>query len=228
MQNEYVQDADHRMSKSIEAFKHEISKIRTGKATTALLDGIKVDYYGTMTPINQVGNISVLDAHTLSITPWDKSMVEKVDKAILQAELGLNPISDGTNLRIPIPPLTEERRKDLVKLVKKFAEDAKIAIRNVRRDANDHLKKQEKNKEISEDMMHDFEDEINWQICKKNWRNFGRKRERNNGNLIFFAKIGFIKKTVFFKTVFLFNLVDTIVQFKQKEARNGYNKRRCT
>ncbi len=160
MQNEYVQDADHRMSKSIEAFKHEISKIRTGKATTALLDGIKVDYYGTMTPINQVGNISVLDAHTLSITPWDKSMVEKVDKAILQAELGLNPISDGTNLRIPIPPLTEERRKDLVKLVKKFAEDAKIAIRNVRRDANDHLKKQEKNKEISEDMMHDFEDEV--------------------------------------------------------------------
>ncbi len=160
MQNEYVQDAEHRMSKSIEAFKHEISKIRTGKATTALLDGIKVDYYGTMTPINQVGNISVLDAHTLAITPWDKSMVEKVDKAILQAELGLNPISDGTNLRIPIPPLTEERRKDLVKLVKKFAEDSKIAIRNVRRDANDHLKKQEKNKEISEDLMHDFEDEV--------------------------------------------------------------------
>ncbi len=160
MQNEYVQDADHRMEKSVEAFKHEISKVRTGKATTALLDGIKVDYYGTMTPINQVGNVSVLDAHTLSITPWDKSMVDKVDKAILQAELGLNPQSDGTNLRIPIPPLTEERRKDLVKLVKKFAEDAKIAIRNVRRDANDHLKRQEKNKEISEDMMHDFEDEV--------------------------------------------------------------------
>ncbi len=160
MQNEYVQDADHRMEKSVEAFKHEISKVRTGKATTALLDGIKVDYYGTMTPINQVGNVSVLDAHTLSITPWDKSMVDKVDKAILQAELGLNPQSDGTNLRIPIPPLTEERRKDLVKLVKKFAEDAKIAVRNVRRDANDHLKRQEKNKEISEDMMHDFEDEV--------------------------------------------------------------------
>jgi len=160
MQNEYVQDADHRMEKSVEAFKHEISKVRTGKATTALLDGIKVDYYGTMTPINQVGNVSVLDAHTLSITPWDKSMVDKVDKAILQAELGLNPQSDGTNLRIPIPPLTEERRKDLVKLVKKFAEEAKIAVRNVRRDANDHLKRQEKNKEISEDMMHDFEDEV--------------------------------------------------------------------
>ncbi len=160
MQNEYVQDADHRMEKSVEAFKHEISKVRTGKATTALLDGIKVDYYGTMTPINQVGNVSVLDAHTLSITPWDKSMVDKVDKAILQAELGLNPQSDGTNLRIPIPPLTEERRKDLVKLVKKFAEDAKIAVRNVRRDANDHLKRQEKNKEISEDMMHDFEEEV--------------------------------------------------------------------
>ncbi len=160
MQNEYVENAEYRMEKSIEAFKHEISKIRTGKATTALLDGIKVDYYGTMTPINQVGNISVLDAHTLSITPWDKSMVEKIDKAILQAELGLNPQSDGTNLRIPIPPLTEERRKDLVKLVKKFAEDAKIAIRNIRRDANDHLKRQEKNKEISEDLMHDFEDDV--------------------------------------------------------------------
>jgi len=108
MQNEHVHDAERRMEKSVEAFKHEISKVRTGKATTALLDGIKVDYYGTMTPINQVGNVSVLDAHTLSITPWDKSMVEKVDKAILQAELGLNPQSDGTNLRIPIPPLTEE------------------------------------------------------------------------------------------------------------------------
>ncbi len=160
MQNKYVEDAKQRMEKSIEAFKHEMAKIRTGKATTALLDGIKVDYYGAMTPLNQVANVSVLDPHTLNVTPWDKGMVEKIDKAILQAELGLNPISDGTNLRIPIPPLTEERRKELVKLVKKFAEDAKIAIRNIRRDAKDHVKRQEKNKEISEDQMHDLEDEI--------------------------------------------------------------------
>ncbi len=160
MQNKYVDDAKERMEKSIEAFKHEMTKIRTGKATTALLDGIKVDYYGAMTPLNQVANVSVLDPHTLNVTPWDKSMLEKIDKAILQAELGLNPISDGTNLRIPIPPLTEERRKELVKLVKKFAEDAKIAIRNIRRDAKDHVKKQEKNKEISEDQMHDLEEEI--------------------------------------------------------------------
>ncbi len=160
MQNKYVDDAKERMEKSIEAFKHEMAKIRTGKATTALLDGVKVDYYGVMTPLNQVANVSVLDPHTLNVTPWDKGMVEKIDKAILQAELGLNPISDGTNLRIPIPPLTEERRKELVKLVKKFAEDAKIAIRNIRRDAKDHVKKQEKNKEISEDQMHDLEDEI--------------------------------------------------------------------
>ena len=158
--NEYIKDARERMDKSIEAFRHEISKIRTGKATTALLDGIKVDYYGTPTPISQTANVSVLDAHTLSITPWDKSMVAEIDKAILTADLGLNPVNDGTNLKVPIPPLTEERRKEMVKLVKKFGEDAKIAIRNVRRDANDHLKKQEKDKAISEDQRHDFEKEV--------------------------------------------------------------------
>ena len=158
--NEYIKDARERMDKSIEAFRHEISKIRTGKATTALLDGVKVDYYGTPTPIAQTANVSVLDAHTLSITPWDKSMVAEIDRAILVADLGLNPVNDGTNLKIPIPPLTEERRKEMVKLVKKYGEDAKIAIRNVRRDANDHLKKQEKDKVISEDQRHDFEKEV--------------------------------------------------------------------
>ena len=158
--NPHVKDAKERMDKSVEAFRHEISKIRTGKATTALLDGVKVDYYGTMTPINQVGNLSVLDVHTLSITPWDKSIVPAVEKAIMAADLGLNPMSDGTNIRIPIPPLTEERRKDMVKLVKKFGEDAKVAIRNVRRDANEHLKKQEKDKELSEDQRHDEEAEV--------------------------------------------------------------------
>jgi ribosome recycling factor len=158
--NEIIKDAKLRMDKSIEAFRHEISKIRTGKATTALLDGIKVDYYGTLTPLNQTANVSVLDAHTLSITPWDKNMVGNIDKAILVADLGLNPVNDGTNIKVPIPPLNEERRRDLMKLVKKFGEDAKIAIRNVRRDANDHLRKAEKDKELTEDLRHDAEIEV--------------------------------------------------------------------
>ncbi len=158
--NEIIKDAKIRMDKSIEAFRNEIAKIRTGKATTALLDGIKVDYYGTLTPLNQTANVSVLDSHTLSITPWDKTMVAAIDKAILVADLGLNPVNDGTNLKVPIPPLNEERRKDLVKLVKKFGEDAKIAIRNVRRDANDHLRKAEKDKELSEDLRHDAEADV--------------------------------------------------------------------
>ncbi|HKI77508.1 MAG TPA: ribosome recycling factor [Ignavibacteriaceae bacterium] len=155
-----IKDAKSRMDKSLEALRSELIKIRTGKATTALLDGIKVDYYGTMTPLNQVGNVTVLDAHTLSITPWDKTMVPIVDKAILESNIGLNPVNDGTNLKIPIPPLNEERRKELVKLVKKFGEDSKIAIRNIRRDANDHLKREEKDKKISEDQLKDAEDRI--------------------------------------------------------------------
>jgi len=155
-----LQDAKTRMDKSIEAFRHEIAKIRTGKATTALLDGIKIDYYGNATPLNQVANLSVLDSHTLSITPWDKSMVAEIEKAILKADLGLNPANDGTNLKIPIPLLTEERRKELVKLIKKYGEDAKIAIRNIRRDANEHLKREEKEKNISEDERRHNEDEV--------------------------------------------------------------------
>lgn len=158
--NEIIRDAKSRMDKSIEAFRGEIAKIRTGKATTALLDGIKVDYYGTLTPLNQTANVSVLDSHTLSITPWDKNMVALIDKAILTADLGFNPVNDGTNIKVPIPPLNEERRRDLVKLVKKFGEDAKIAIRNVRRDANDQLKKSEKDKELSEDQRHDAEADV--------------------------------------------------------------------
>ncbi len=136
-----IKDAKSRMDKSLEALRSELVKIRTGKATTALLDGIKVEYYGTQTPLNQIANVTVLDAHTLSVTPWDKTVVQAVDKAILEANIGLNPVSDGTNLKVPIPPLNEERRKELVKLVKKFGEDSKIAVRNIRRDANDHLKK---------------------------------------------------------------------------------------
>ncbi|MCK6603388.1 MAG: ribosome recycling factor [Ignavibacteriaceae bacterium] len=154
---EIIKESKHKMAKSIEAFRSELAKIRTGKATTALLDGLKVDYYGTLTPLKQVANITVLDAHTLSVTPWEKTLVNAIDKVILQADLGLNPVSDGTNLKIPIPPLTEQRRKDFVKLVKKFGEDAKIAVRNIRRDANEHLKKKQKDDKISEDLLKDAE-----------------------------------------------------------------------
>ncbi|HEX2963029.1 MAG TPA: ribosome recycling factor [Ignavibacteriales bacterium] len=158
--NQTISDARQRMDKSIEAFRTEISKIRSGKATTALLDGVKVDYYGTLTPLKQMANVSVLDAHTLSITPWDRSAVQIIEKAIMTADLGLNPSSDGTNIRVPIPMLTEERRKDLMKIIKKMGEDAKVAIRNVRRDANEHLKKEQKDKKISEDDLKNMEQDI--------------------------------------------------------------------
>lgn len=153
-----IKEAKSKMDKSIEALRAELSKVRTGKATTALLDGIKVDYYGVPTPLKQVANVTVLDAHTLAVTPWDKSTVAIIDKAILGADLGLNPMSDGTNLKIPIPPLTEERRKDFVKLVKRFGEETKVAIRNVRRDANEHLKKKQKDEKLSEDLLKESED----------------------------------------------------------------------
>lgn len=158
--HQLIKDAKGRMGKSIETLRNELAKVRTGKATTVLLDGIKVEYYGNLVPLNQVGNVSVLDAHTLAITPWEKQMVQIIDKAILEANLGLNPISDGTNLKIPIPPLNEERRKELVKLVRKFGEETKVAIRNVRRDAIDHLKREEKEKKMTEDQLHDAEKEV--------------------------------------------------------------------
>jgi ribosome recycling factor len=158
--HQLIKDAKGRMDKTIETLRGELSKIRTGKATTVLLDSIKVDYYGNMVPLNQVGNVSVLDVHTLAITPWEKQMVQIVDKAILEANLGLNPISDGTNLKIPIPALNEERRKELVKLVRKFGEESKVAIRNVRRDTNEHLKKEQKDKKITEDQLRDTEAEV--------------------------------------------------------------------
>jgi ribosome recycling factor len=155
--HQLIKDAKGRMDKTIETLRSELAKIRTGKATTVLLDSIKVDYYGNMVPLTQVGNVSVLDAHTLAITPWEKQMVQIIDKAILEANLGLNPISDGTNLKIPIPPLNEERRRELVKLVRKFGEESRVAVRNVRRDANDHLKKEQKDKKITEDQLRDAE-----------------------------------------------------------------------
>jgi len=151
MVKKILQDAEQRMNKAVEVVREEFVKIRTGKATTVLLDGIKVDYYGTMTPLKQVANVSTPDAHTISVQPWEKTMIQPIEKAILNANLGLNPATDGTMIRVPIPPLNEERRRELVKLVKKFAEDGKIAVRNVRRDAIEHLKKTEKEEHISED-----------------------------------------------------------------------------
>ncbi len=151
MVTDILKDTEHKMQKAIEVVRQEFVKIRTGKATTALLDGIKVDYYGTLTPLNQVANVSTPDVHTINIQPWDKSMVQPIEKAIQAANLGLNPIASADMLRVPIPPLNEERRKELVKLVKKFAEEGKIAVRNVRRDTIEHLKKSEKAEHFSED-----------------------------------------------------------------------------
>jgi ribosome recycling factor len=146
-----LKHAEDKMKKAVEVVREELIKIRTGKATTALLDGIKVDYYGTITPLNKIASVSTPDVHTISVQPWEKNMIQPIEKAILTANLGLNPISDGTLVRVPIPALNEERRRDLVKLVKKFGEDGKIAIRNVRRDAIEHLKKAEKGEHMPED-----------------------------------------------------------------------------
>ena len=160
MKIEFHKDAEIRMKKTIESLKHEFGHIRTGKATTALLDGIKVEYYGNPVPINQVANVSVPDIRTLVIQPWEKNMLGEIEKGILKSDLGLNPVNDGQVIRVPIPVLTEERRKDLVKLVKKLAEEGKISLRNIRRDVNDHIKKREKDHEISEDAAHAELDDI--------------------------------------------------------------------
>ncbi|NNF83542.1 MAG: ribosome recycling factor [Deltaproteobacteria bacterium] len=148
------------MARSIEAFKKDLGKIRTGRASFSLLDGIKVDYYGTPTPLQQVGTLSVPESRLITITPWDAKMVGPIEKAIQGSNLGLNPSSDGKVVRIPIPPLTEERRKDLVKVVRKMAEDARISVRNIRRDSIDRIKEREKKKEISEDEMKRYQDRV--------------------------------------------------------------------
>ena len=151
MVKQILKEAEDRMHKAVEVVRQELVKVRTGKATTALLDGIKVDYYGSIVPLQQVANSSVLDLHTLTITPWDKSSLDAIQKAIQTANIGLNPVMEADHIRVPIPPLNEERRRELVKLTKKFGEDGKIAIRNVRRDAIEHLKKAEKAEHFSED-----------------------------------------------------------------------------
>ncbi|MFH2003502.1 MAG: ribosome recycling factor [Bacteroidota bacterium] len=151
MVKDILKETEVKMKKGVEVVRQEFIKIRTGKATTALLDGIKVDYYGTMMPLNQIANVSTPDVHTLTVTPWDKGIIGAIEKAILVSNIGLNPANDGTVIRVPIPPLNEERRKELVKLIKKFAEEGKISLRNVRRDAIENLKKSEKQEHYSED-----------------------------------------------------------------------------
>ncbi|MFT0531827.1 ribosome recycling factor [Castellaniella hirudinis] len=152
--------ADERMGKSIESLKTNLGKIRTGRAHAGILDHIQVEYYGSPVPVSQVANVSVIDARTLSVQVWEKTMAAAVDKAIRESDLGLNPIAMGDNIRVPMPALTEERRRDLTKVVRSEGEDAKVAVRNLRRDANDALKKLLKDKEISEDDDRRAQDDI--------------------------------------------------------------------
>ncbi|MCZ6578508.1 MAG: ribosome recycling factor [Gammaproteobacteria bacterium] len=158
MINDIKQDALSRMNKSIEAFKVELSKIRTGRAHVSLLNHITVNFYGSEVPIGQAANLSVEDARTLTVTPWDKSMVAAIEKAIMSSDLGLNPSTAGTVIRVSMPPLTEERRRELVKVVRELAENSRIAVRNIRRDANNDLKMLLKDKDISEDEDHKGQD----------------------------------------------------------------------
>ena len=175
---EITQKVEAKMKKSLESFQHEIAAIRTGKATTALLDREKVDAYGQLLPLKQLGNVGVQDAHTLMVQVWDKSMVAPAEKAIRDANLGLNPAAEGQSIRVSIPPLTEERRKEYVKLTKKYGEDTKIALRNLRREILHGVDKLEKDKEISEDeksrskkdaddLVHKYEKQINDLIAQK-------------------------------------------------------------
>ena len=160
MVKDILKNSAEKMDKAVEHVRMELVKIRTGKATTSLLDGIKVDYYGTLTSLDKLGNISTPDYHTLTIQAWDKTAVPLIEKAVLSSNRGLNPANDGTLIRIPIPPLNEERRKEIVKLVKKFAEEGKVALRNIRRESNENLKKTEKDDHISEDERKHAETEV--------------------------------------------------------------------
>jgi len=160
MLNEIEQDAKRRMIKAVEALQTALGKLRSGRAHPSLLEHISVDYYGNPTPLNQVANIAVSDSRTLAVTPWEKTMIQPIEKAIMNSNLGLNPRTAGTVIHIPLPPLTEERRKDLVKVVKNEGENARVAVRNIRRDANSTVKDLLKEKEISEDEDRRTEDNI--------------------------------------------------------------------
>ena len=151
MINDITSDAENGMKKAVDSFKRDLQKIRTGRANTSMLDGIKVDYYGTPTPVNQVATVQVVDARLITIKPWEKNMIPVIDKAIRASDLGLNPVPDSDLVRLPIPPLTQERRKELAKVVKKMTEEARVAVRAARRDAMDLVKEYEKEGDITED-----------------------------------------------------------------------------
>ncbi len=160
MIDDLKKEATARMVKSVDSLKQDLTKLRTGRAHASLLDHVLVSYYGSEVPLNQVASVGVTDARTLLVTPWEKNMVGPIEKAILKSDLGLNPASAGTTIRVPLPPLTEERRRDLVKVVRHEGEGAKVAIRNIRRDANNQLKSLLKDKKISEDIERQTQDEI--------------------------------------------------------------------
>ncbi|MDI6746843.1 MAG: ribosome recycling factor [Rhodocyclaceae bacterium] len=160
MIDELKKTTEHKMQRSLEVLRLDLAKVRTGRAHTGLLDHVQVDYYGTLMPINQVANITLLDARTIGVQPWEKPMVAKVEKAIRDADLGLNPATQGDVLRVPMPVLTEERRRDLIKVVKNEGETAKVAIRNLRRDANTHLKDALKKHEVPEDEERRAQDDV--------------------------------------------------------------------
>ena len=167
MYEDEIKKLTEKMDKSIAALKGEYSSIRTGQASASLLDRIVVDYYGTATPVTQVATVSVPEARMIVVQPWDKALLKEIEKAILQSDLGLVPMNDGNLIRMAVPQLTEERRKDLCKVVSKKAEEGKVAIRNIRRDGNDFLKKEEKKSEVSKDVIKEVEDKIQKLTDKK-------------------------------------------------------------
>ena len=160
MVEDIKKDAQSRMRKSVEALRHELTKLRTGRAHASLLDHVTVPYYGTDTPLNQVASVSVADPRTLLVQTWEKKLIPDVEKAIMNADLGLNPVTAGDVIRVPLPPLTEERRKEMTKIVRHEAENARVAIRNIRRDANQHLKALIKDEHLAKDAEHRAEAEI--------------------------------------------------------------------
>jgi len=159
MSDDILAEMDDKIEKSIEAFRHELSKVRTGRASLALLEGISVNAYGSVMPLNQVGSMTIPESRMIVITPWDPQMLPAIEKAILKSDVGLTPANDGKMIRLSIPQLTEERRKEMVKLVKKIAEEIRVSVRNIRREAIDVLKKHKKDKEISEDDLFKLQDE---------------------------------------------------------------------
>jgi ribosome recycling factor len=160
MINDITTDTEDSMKKAVDSFKRDLQKIRTGRANAAMLDGIKVDYYGTPTPVNQVATVQVVDARLITVKPWEKAMLPVIDKAIRASDLGINPVSDSELVRVPIPPLTQDRRRDLAKQVSKQTEEARVAVRSARRDAMDMVKDAEKDKQITEDERKNGEKKI--------------------------------------------------------------------